>query len=148
MVDEPRLLDGRLKPRHLVLVAALSRQGSVVGAAAALHITQPVATRRSHELEGILGVSLYERGLAGALRTSFGTAFADHARAVLAQCRRHAGGRTHAEPVHERDGGEHEDNRHRTRLAVSRTSVRRAAVVLPRMQRRQAPQRRTLGWSP
>ena len=34
-----RLLDGRLKMRHLVLVDALTRQGSVIGAAAALHMT-------------------------------------------------------------------------------------------------------------
>ncbi|MER2222063.1 MAG: LysR family transcriptional regulator, partial [Rhodococcus sp. (in: high G+C Gram-positive bacteria)] len=32
-MDMPKLLDGRLKLRHLLLVDALSRQGSVVGAA-------------------------------------------------------------------------------------------------------------------
>ncbi|MEU3624606.1 hypothetical protein BS329_36965 [Amycolatopsis coloradensis] len=41
----PRLLDGRLKFRHLVLLDALARQGTVVGAVAELHVTQPVATR-------------------------------------------------------------------------------------------------------
>ena len=30
-MDMPKLLDGRLKLRHLLLVDALSRQGSVVG---------------------------------------------------------------------------------------------------------------------
>lgn len=53
-MDMPKLLDGRLKLRHLLLVDALSRQGSVVGAAAALHITQPVATRSLHDIESIL----------------------------------------------------------------------------------------------
>lgn len=85
VVDQLRLLDGRLKLRHLVLVDALSRQGSVVGAAAALHVTQPVATRGLHELESILGVSLFERGPRGIVPTVFGTAFTEHARAVLAQ---------------------------------------------------------------
>ncbi|MEV0701228.1 LysR substrate-binding domain-containing protein [Saccharopolyspora sp. NPDC050389] len=81
----PRLLDGQLKLRHLVLVDALVRQGSVVGAAAELHVTQPVATRCLHELEEILGVPLFERGPRGVTTTVFGEAFAEHARAVLAQ---------------------------------------------------------------
>ncbi|MEV4316800.1 LysR substrate-binding domain-containing protein [Actinocrispum sp. NPDC049592] len=81
----PRLLDGRLKLRHLVLLDALLRQGSVVGAAAELHVTQPVATRGLHELEEILGVPLFDRGPRGITPTVFGAAFAEHARAVLAQ---------------------------------------------------------------
>lgn len=84
-MDTPRLLDGRLKLRHLVLVDALTRQGSVVGAAAALHVTQPVATRSLHDLEAILGVELYERGPRGITPTIFGEAFTSHARAVIAQ---------------------------------------------------------------
>ncbi|WP_328393792.1 LysR substrate-binding domain-containing protein [Nocardia sp. NBC_00416] len=84
-MDLPRLLDGRLKLRHLTLVDALTRQGSVIGAAATLHITQPVATRSLHDLETILGVSLYDRGPRGITPTIFGEAFTAHARAVLAQ---------------------------------------------------------------
>lgn len=82
---QTHLLDGRLKLRHLVLVDALSERGSVVGAATALRITQPVVTRALHELESILGVSLYDRGPRGVSPTEFGTAFTDHARAVIAQ---------------------------------------------------------------
>ncbi|MCJ0906459.1 LysR substrate-binding domain-containing protein [Rhodococcus sp. ARC_M6] len=84
-MDMPKLLDGRLKLRHLLLVDALSRQGSVVGAAAALHITQPVATRSLHDIESILGVSLFDRGPRGITPTIFGEAFTAHARAVIAQ---------------------------------------------------------------
>ncbi len=84
-METPRLLDGRLKLRHLVLVDALSEQGSVVGAAAALHVTQPVVTRALHDLESILGVSLYDRGPRGITPTAFGVAFTEHARAVVAQ---------------------------------------------------------------
>jgi DNA-binding transcriptional LysR family regulator len=80
-----RLLDGRLKMRHLVLVDALTRQGSVIGAAAALQMSQPVATRTLQELEAILGVSLYERGPRGVTPTTIGGAFTGHARAILAQ---------------------------------------------------------------
>ncbi|MBQ0863552.1 LysR substrate-binding domain-containing protein [Streptomyces sp. RK75] len=84
-MEIPRLLDGRLKFRHLVLVDALSRQGTVVGAAAELHVTQPAATRSLHEVEDILGVPLFERGPRGITATVFGEAFTQHARAVLAQ---------------------------------------------------------------
>ncbi|MFE2374927.1 LysR substrate-binding domain-containing protein [Streptomyces sp. NPDC059398] len=81
----PRLLDGRLKFRHLVLVDALARRGSVVGAAVELHVTQPAATRSLHELEDILGVPLFERGPRGVTATVFGEAFLTHARTVLAE---------------------------------------------------------------
>ncbi|CBH46636.1 putative LysR family transcriptional regulator [Prescottella equi 103S] len=81
----PKLLDGRLKLRHLLLVDALTSQGSVVAAAAALHVTQPVATRSLHDIESILGVSLYDRGPRGITPTIFGEAFTAHARAVIAQ---------------------------------------------------------------
>jgi DNA-binding transcriptional LysR family regulator len=84
-VDIPRLLDGRLKLRHLVLVDALSEHGSVVGAAAHLRVTQPALTRALRDLEEILGVELYERGPRGVTPTIYGTAFTEHARAVLAQ---------------------------------------------------------------
>lgn len=80
-----RLLDGRLKLRHFVLVDALSEQGTVLGAAAVLHISQPAVTRGLHELEAILGVTLYERSARGITRTVFGEAFTGHARGVLAQ---------------------------------------------------------------
>ncbi|QDQ96061.1 LysR substrate-binding domain-containing protein [Tomitella fengzijianii] len=86
-MDLPKLLDGRLKIRHLVLIDALTRQGSVIGAASELHITQPVATRSLRDIESILGVELYERGPRGVTPTIFGSAFTDHARAVLAQLR-------------------------------------------------------------
>jgi DNA-binding transcriptional LysR family regulator len=53
---EGRLLDGRLKIRHLVLVQTLTQHPSIVAAANALHVTQTVLTRRLRELEQILTV--------------------------------------------------------------------------------------------
>jgi hypothetical protein len=44
-MDINRLLDGRLKVRHLLLVVTVAEQGSVVGAAERLRVTQPVVTR-------------------------------------------------------------------------------------------------------
>lgn len=84
-MDRSKLLDGRLKLRHLVLVDVLTTHGSVISAAAALHITQPAATRTLRELEAILGVPLYERGPRGVTPTIFGETFTGHARAVLGQ---------------------------------------------------------------
>lgn len=84
-MDLPRLLDGRLKLRHLVLVDALTDHGSLVGAAAHLRVTQPALTRSLRDLEQILGVPLYDRGPRGVTPTIFGAAFTEHARAVLAQ---------------------------------------------------------------
>lgn len=84
-MNPAKLVDGRLKIRHLVLIDALSRQGSVGGAAAELHTTQPLATRALQVVEDILGVTLYDRGPRGITPTIFGQAFTGHARAVLAQ---------------------------------------------------------------
>jgi len=81
------LLDGRLKLRHLVLVTAIAEHGSLVHTAEHLHVTQPVLTRGLRELEGILGVTLFDRGPRGVTPTVFGEAFCDHARTVLAELR-------------------------------------------------------------
>jgi DNA-binding transcriptional LysR family regulator len=83
--QESRLLDGRLKIRHLVLVQTLIQQQSIGATANALHVRQPVVTRRLRELEQILGVRLFERTSRGVTPTEFGAAFVEHARAVLAQ---------------------------------------------------------------
>jgi DNA-binding transcriptional LysR family regulator len=80
-----RLLDGRLKLRHLTLVCALVDQGTMLRAAEQLHVTQPVLTRSLRELEDMLGAKLFDRGPRGVTPTPVGTAFVGHARAVLAQ---------------------------------------------------------------
>lgn len=81
------LLDGRLKFRHLLLVDAITRHGTLVMAAEELQITQPAATRTLRELEQMLGVTLFERHARGLAPTPFSEAFSTHARAVLAQIR-------------------------------------------------------------
>lgn len=86
-MDPPRLLDGRLKIRHLVLIDALASAASIAQASERLHITQPVVTRSLQEIESLLGVPLFERSSRGIAPTVFGVAFTDHARAVLAQLR-------------------------------------------------------------
>jgi DNA-binding transcriptional LysR family regulator len=87
VVNADRLLDGRLKLRHLVLVATIAEQGSVVRAAERLRVTQPVVTRGLRELEAILGVELFDRGPRGVTPTIYGAVFVTHAQAVLTQVR-------------------------------------------------------------
>lgn len=86
-MDADRLLDGRLKLRHLVLVTTIAEHGSVIRSAEHLHVTQPVVTRGLRELEAILGVEIFDRGPRGVSPTIYGRAFIEHAQAVLAQIR-------------------------------------------------------------
>lgn len=101
-VTAPKLLDGRLKLRHLLLVDALTEFGSTLRAAEHLHVTQPAASRGLQELEDILGVELYLRTPRGVTPTIFGTAFTAHARDVIAQL--HRAGR-HVEELAAGGGG-------------------------------------------
>jgi len=86
-VATDRLLDGRLKIRHLVLVTAIADEGTLVRAAESLHITQPVVTRGLREVEDLLGVPLFERLPRGVTPTQYGHAFIERARSVLAELR-------------------------------------------------------------
>lgn len=89
-MDPHRLLDGRLKLRHLTLVTAIAERGSVVRAAEELRVTQPVVTRGLRELEVILGARLFDRGPRGVTATAAGEVFIAHAWGVLAQLRQAA----------------------------------------------------------
>ncbi len=82
-----RLLDGRLKIRHLVLVTAIADEGTLVRAAESLHITQPVVTRGLREVEEVLAAPLFERLPRGVTPTPYGQAFIERARSVLAELR-------------------------------------------------------------
>jgi DNA-binding transcriptional LysR family regulator len=86
-VATDRLLDGRLKIRHLVLLVSIADEGTLMRAAEALHITQPVVSRALKEVEDLLGVDLFERLPRGVAPTPYGQAFIDRARAVIAQLR-------------------------------------------------------------
>lgn len=82
-----RILDGRLKIRHLVLVTAIADEGTLVRAAESLHISQPVVTRGLREVEDVLGVPLFERLPRGVVPTEYGYPFIERARSVLAELR-------------------------------------------------------------
>jgi DNA-binding transcriptional LysR family regulator len=82
-MDIRALLNGPLKLRHLVLVLTIAEQGSIVGAAKHLYVTQPVISRGLKEAEDVLGAPLFERGPRGVVPTAFAEVFIDHARAVV-----------------------------------------------------------------
>jgi DNA-binding transcriptional LysR family regulator len=85
--DPTRILDGRLKLRHLILITTIAERGSLVAAAEALHVTQPVVTRGLRDAETAVGVELFERGPRGVRPTPYGEIMIDHALSALANLR-------------------------------------------------------------
>ena len=70
---------------HLRYVVAAADHSSFRRAAATLNITQPTLSKRIRELEGRLGVLLFERSPGGAELTPIGEEFVVSARRVLAE---------------------------------------------------------------
>ena len=58
---EISLLDPRIRLRHLNCFIETSKQGSLTGAAKALKISQPAASKTIRELETVLGCPLFDR---------------------------------------------------------------------------------------
>ena len=86
-MNTERFLDGRLKLRHLVLITTIADQGTLIGAASELYVTQPVVTRALREAESIVGAELFTRGPRGVRPTAYGEILLEHARAVLGNLR-------------------------------------------------------------
>lgn len=86
-VHPDRLLDGRLKFRHLLLFVAIADHGSLIKASEQLHITQPALSRALKELEVMLDVRLFDRVPTGVVPTEAGRIFLKHARTILGDVR-------------------------------------------------------------
>ncbi len=71
--------------RQLQFLTALRAEGSFVGAAEAVGVTQPTLSAGIKELETALGVVLVERGRAGAVLTSAGEEAAERAGRALGE---------------------------------------------------------------
>jgi DNA-binding transcriptional LysR family regulator len=84
-----RLL-GRLRMKHLRLVDALARLGSLRQAAQALNLTQPAATKILQDLEDVLGIQLFHRRARAIVINDFGRFVAVYARRVLGETQRFA----------------------------------------------------------
>lgn len=89
----------RLKTRHLMLLLHLDEQGSVLRAAEAARMTQPAASKLLAEMEGLLGVHLFERHARGVQPTWYGQVLIRRARSALLEI-----GRAQEEIAALRDG--------------------------------------------
>lgn len=89
----------RLKTRHLMLLLHLDEQGSVLRAAEAARMTQPAASKLLAEMEGLLGVPLFERHARGVQPTWYGQVLIRRARSALLEI-----GRAQEEIAALRDG--------------------------------------------
>ena len=69
--------------RLLRYVAAIAEAGTITAAAERLGLAQPPLTRQIRDLEGRLGVTLFERHPRGVTLTEAGEVFVAEARAVL-----------------------------------------------------------------
>jgi DNA-binding transcriptional LysR family regulator len=82
---------GRLRFRHLALLAALGEHRNLHRAAAATHMSQPTATKVVREVELILGLPVFDRLPTGMRPTEFGVMVLEFANRVLGELGRLAG---------------------------------------------------------
>ena len=82
-----RLLDPRIKLRHIACFLEVARLKSVVRAAEALHISQPAASKTIQELEELLGVELFDRSRRSLFLSPFGEIFQRYAAASVTALR-------------------------------------------------------------
>ncbi|MDW5318384.1 LysR family transcriptional regulator [Rhizobium sp. PL01] len=92
----------RLTLRHLRLVAAVCREGSLVRASQSLNMSQSAVTKALQEIEALTGLSMFERTNRGVVPTMFGEALAAHSRLILSQLDRVA---NELSDLHEGNGG-------------------------------------------
>lgn len=83
----PRLVDPRIKLRHIVCFLEVARLKSVVRAAEALNMSQPAASKTIQELEEVLGAALFDRSRRSLVLSPAGESFQRHASASVAALR-------------------------------------------------------------
>jgi molybdate transport repressor ModE-like protein len=86
-VAQPPRLETRLSLRHLTLIDAIAREGSLLGAAQNVGLTQSSVTKALQEAEATVGTRLFERTNRGVRATEAGQVLVAHARLVLTQLR-------------------------------------------------------------
>lgn len=79
-----RMIDPRIKLRHLACFLEVARLKSVVNAAELLHISQPAVSKTIQELEQILGSGLFDRSKRNLFLTPFGEVFYRYASSSMA----------------------------------------------------------------
>lgn len=82
-----RIIDPRIKLRHIACFLEVARLRSMVNAAEALNISQPAASKTVQELEGFLGEALFDRSRRRLFLTSYGEIFYRYASTSIAALR-------------------------------------------------------------
>lgn len=85
-----RILTTQVKLRQLLMFKTVAECGAVSRAAELLHMSQPAVSKTIHELEALLGESLFERTPKGVTPTLFGRHVIQYANAVHAEIKRAA----------------------------------------------------------
>ena len=75
-----------MKFRHLEFFVAAAEELNFTHAADRLHVSQPPFSKQIHDLEGELGIELFERGSKGVALTPAGKSFLIDARRILEDC--------------------------------------------------------------
>lgn len=89
MAQIPRL-ETHLSLRHLTLIDAIAREGTLLAAAQSVGLTQSAVTKALQEAEAVTQTRLFDRTNRGVRATQAGEVLVAHARLVLTQLR-HAG---------------------------------------------------------
>src|SRR5690606_35686523 len=82
-----RIIDPRIRLRHIACFLEVARLRGMAGAADALNISQPAATKTIQELEALLGGQLFDRSRRRLSLTPFGEVFFRYASTSLAALR-------------------------------------------------------------
>lgn len=82
-----RIIDPRIKIRHIACFLEVARLRSMVNAAEALNISQPAATKTVQELEEVLGGALFDRTRRRLSLTPFGEVFYRYSSTSIAALR-------------------------------------------------------------
>lgn len=85
MTSDAARLAGRLRFRHLQLLLALQRGGSLRAAAQTMNLTQPALSKALGEIESAFGVPLFDRSARGLTPTARGQVALEGAALLLAQ---------------------------------------------------------------
>ena len=77
----------KLRLRQLRVLLAIAEHGTLIEAAAHLHLSQPAVTKHLHDLENVFGLELFERSHRGVAPTEFGVILIEHAQRMMAELR-------------------------------------------------------------
>ena len=88
MAQIDRVLRSNIKLRHLQLVVALDQFRHIGRTADFLSVSQPAVSKMLTEVEGMLGLALFDRSTRGTAPTAAGLSLIRFARSVLAQYER------------------------------------------------------------